>query len=75
MGFRILPYFNQGPVVQSIVSLTNSLIASSLAVIAKVFLNILIFCCKNVGIKATHIFAAKISIYLPYFKIDILTSR
>ena len=24
--------------------------------------------------KATHIFAAKISVYLPYFKIEILTS-
>ena len=34
---------NQGPAVQSIVSLTSSIMTNLLTVVAKVFLNILIF--------------------------------
>ena len=39
----------QGPVVQNIDNLTSSLMTNSLTVIAKVFSNTLIFCCKNVS--------------------------
>ena len=64
-----------GPVVQSIVSLTCSVMTNWLTVVAKVFTNVLMFCCKNVNsfCKATHTFSAKILMYLPYFKIEILT--
>ena len=60
---------NQGPVVQSVVSLTSSLRVISLTVLADSIYNILIFFCwKNVSIfctaKATHIFSAKIWVYL-----------
>ena len=51
---------------------------NSLTVVAKVFSNTVIFCCTYVSnAKATHIFSAKkeISMYLSYFKIEILTSR
>ena len=59
----------QGPVVQSIVSLTSSLMTNSLTVVAKVFSNTLICfaanhvrgCCCT---KATYIFSAKISLSL-----------
>ena len=42
-------------------------------VVAKVLSNILIFLLQKFE-KATHILSAKISIYLPCFKIEILTS-
>ena len=53
---------------------------SSLTVVAKVFSNTLtFFAAKHVSsfckAKATHMLSAKISMYLPYFKIKILTSR
>ena len=52
---------------------------NSLTVVAKLFSNTLIFLLQNVSIfcsaRATHIFSAKISMYLPYFKIEILTSQ
>ena len=65
-----------GPVVQNIVSLTSSLMTSLLTVIA-IFKCINIFPAKMrvAFAKATHIFSAKISMYLPYFKTEILTSR
>ena len=53
----------QGPVVQSIVSLTSLLRVISLTVLADSIYTILIFCWKNVSsfctAKATHIFSAK----------------
>ena len=57
-------YFTQGPVVQSVVSLTNSLRVISLTILADSIHNILIFFAeKNVSsfcnAKATHIFSAK----------------
>ena len=64
---------HQGPVVQSIVSLTNLLMTHSLTVVAKVFSNIDIFARKKC--KSYSHFSAKISMYLPYFKIEILTSH
>ena len=48
---------NQGPVVQSVVSLTSSLRVISLTVLADSIYNILIFFAKNA--KATHIFFSK----------------
>ena len=51
---------DQGPVVQRMVSLTSSLMTNSLTVVTNA--------------KATHIFQQKISMYLQYFKIEILTS-
>ena len=56
----------QGPVVQSVVSLTSSLRVISLTVLVDSIYNILIcFAEKNVSAKATHIFfSKKISAYL-----------
>ena len=56
--------YNQGPVVQSVVSLTSSLRVISLTVLADSIYNILIFFAEqNVSsfcaAKATHIFSAK----------------
>ena len=51
---------NQGPIVQSIINLTTLLMTKSLTVVAEVFSNADIFRCK------THIFSAKIIMYLPY---------
>ena len=69
----------QGQVVRIIDSLTSSLMTNSFTVVAKVFSNTLIFCCKNMSsfcnAKAIHIFPKKKLVYLPYFKIEILTSR
>ena len=59
----------QGPVVQSIIGLKSLLMTNSLTVVAKVFSNTMIFACKSYSN-----FAAKISMYLPYFKIEILMS-
>ena len=58
-----------GPVVQSVVSLTSSLMVISLTILADSIYNILIFFCwKNVSsfctAKAIHIFQQKISAYL-----------
>ena len=50
---------NQGPVVQSIVSLTSSLVVKMLTANAK----------------ATHIFSAKILAYMPYLMIKVLMIR
>ena len=76
-GFTVLHvHVALGPVVQSIVSLTSSLMTSLLTVIA-IFKCINIFPAKMrvAFAKAIHIFSAKISMYLPYFKTEILTSR
>ena len=54
---------NLSPVVESIVSFTSLLMTNSLTVVAKVFSNTLIF------------FQQKTSMYLAYFKIEILTSH
>ena len=60
---------NQGPLVQSIVSLTSSLMTNSLTFVVVVFSNTLIFLMqKNVSSFCNHNFQQKISMYLPYFK-------
>ena len=63
----VVKIINQGPVVQSIVSLMSSLKTNSLTLGAKVFSNTLIFLLQ----KATHILSAKISKYLLYFEIEV----
>ena len=57
IGMRKLHKPDQGPVVQSVVSLTSSLRVISLTVLADSVHNILIFFAGK--IKATHIFSAK----------------
>ena len=49
----------QGPVVQSIISLANSLVVKTLIVLENA--------------KATHIFSAKIVAYMPYLMVKVLT--
>ena len=65
-----------GPVFQSIVNLTSSLMTNSLTVVAKVISNTLIFllqkCCSHFFSKKKK---KKKSMYLPYFRIEIVTSR
>ena len=71
----------EGPVVQSIVSLTSSLRVISLTVLADSIHNILIFFFaeKNVSsfctAKATHIFPANNFSIFAYHSIKILTNR
>ena len=67
----------QGPVVKSFVSLPSSLMTDKLTVIAKVLSNTLMFLLQICAMqKLLTFFSAKISIsYLPYFKIEIFTSR
>ena len=58
----LLFFFNrkvQGPVVQSVVSLTSSLRVILLTVLADSMHNILIFYCGKMTAEATHIFSAK----------------
>ena len=55
---------NQGPVVQSIVSLKNLLITNSLIVVAKIFSNTLIFLLEKMRVvlqckSSLHFFSAK----------------
>ena len=69
-----------GPVVQSIVRLTSSLMTSSLNVLSKVFSNTLIFFADKMRVafalqKLLTFFQQKISMYLQHFKIEILTSH
>ena len=62
----------QGPVVQSIVSLRSLLMTNLLTVVAKVFSNTLIFLLQKMQ-KLLKFFQQKKSMYLPYFKIEILS--
>ena len=66
----------QGLVVQSIVSLTNSLRVISLIVLADSKYNILIFFAEKMcTAKATHIFSAKNISIFAYHSMKILTNR
>ena len=53
---------DQGPVVQSIVSLTSSLVVKMITVLISTISNS----------QATHIFSAKILAYMPYLMIKVL---
>ena len=69
----------QGPVVQSVVSLTSSLRVISLTVLADSIYNILIFfaekMCSFCTAKPTHIFSAKNFSIFEYYSMQILTNR
>ena len=59
----------QGPVVQSVVSLTSSLKVRMSTALVSTISN------SEAFAKATHIFSAKILAYMPYLMIKVLTIR
>ena len=68
----------QGPVVQSIVSLTKSLANDSLSLLVRLKSSVLIFFAEKMWgafAKASHIFSAKNGIVFMYNMFEILTSR
>ena len=69
---------NLGPVVQSIVSLTSSLVVKILTVLVCTISNSPVFLLKkNVCSckRYSHFFSAKILWYMPYLMIKVLTIR
>ena len=78
-ALRVIIYSNiQGPVVQSVVSLTSSLRVISLTVLADSIHNILIFFAEKMSVafaKATHIFSAKNFSIFAYHLMQTLTNR
>ena len=73
------PFFKgfkyQGTVVQSIISLMSLLMTNLLTVVAKVFSNTLYIDIFAAMQKLPTFIQQTVSVYLPYFKIEILTSR
>ena len=72
-----LPKFVQGPVVQSIIRLTSSLVVQMLAVPVSTISNSQVFLLKKMCVafakaKAIHIFSAKILVQMPYLMIKVL---
>ena len=65
---------SQGPVVQSIVGLTSSLVVKMLTVLVLQYQQSY-FRWKNVSSFCKHIFSAKILAYMPYLMIKVLTIR
>ena len=70
--------WHQGPVVQSVVSLTSSLVVKMLTVLVSTISNSQVFFAEKMWVafadaKATHIFSAKILAYMPYLMIKVLT--
>ena len=70
----------QGPVVQSIVSLTSSLVVKMLTALVSTISKLQVFLLKKMWVafanaKATHIFLAKILGYMPYLLIKVWTIR
>ena len=62
----------QGPVVQSFITLTSSLVLKMLSVPVSTISNSQVFLLKkNANAKATHIFSAKILVYMPYLMITL----
>ena len=66
-----------GPVGQSIVNLTSSLVVKMLTVLVSTISNSQVFLLKKIRVafanaKATHIFSAKILAYMPYLMIKVL---
>ena len=66
---------DQGPVVQSIVSLTKSLVNNSLSLLARPKSSMLIFLPKKCTAKAPHIFSAKNGSVFMYNMFEILMSH
>ena len=64
----------QGPVVQRVVSLTSLLMVKMLTVLVSTISNSLVFFAEKMWFaKATHIFSAKILVYMPYLMNKFLT--
>ena len=63
----------QGPVVQSVVSLTSSLVVKMLTVLVSTISNSQVFLLKKKKNVSTHIFSAKILVYMPYLMNKVLT--
>ena len=65
----------QGPVVQSIVSLRSSIVVKMLTILVSTISYSEVFFAKKmpVAAKATHIFSAKILAYISYLIIKVLT--
>ena len=66
-AFTLLILCTLGAVIQSIVSLTSSLVVKMLTVLVSTISN------SQVAEKNTHIFSAKILVYMPYLMIKVLT--
>ena len=71
---------NQGQVVQSVVSLTSLLVVKMLTVLVSTISNSQVFLLEKCEYllqhaKATHIFSAKIFVYMPYLMMKVLTIR
>ena len=68
---------SSGPVVQSIVSVTSSLVVKMLTALVSTISYSQVFFAENVSsfCKAFHIFSTKILAYLPYLMIKVLTIR
>ena len=67
-----------GPVFQSIVSLTSSLVVKMLTVLVSTISNSYLFLLKKMWVafanaKATHIFSAKILVYMSCLMMKVLT--
>ena len=70
----------EGPVVQSIVSLTSLLVVKMLTVLVSIISNSQVFLLKKMLVafanaKATHIFSAKILAYMAYLMVKVLMIR
>ena len=72
-------FTSQGPVVQSIVSLTSSLVVKMLTALVSTISNSQVYLLINVSsfckCKSYSNFSAKILAYMPYFMIKVLTIR
>ena len=67
-------YIYLGPVIQSIISLTSSLVVKLLTVLESTIPNSEVFLMKkNVSSFCKSIFSAKILAYMPYLMIKVLT--
>ena len=62
---------HQGPVVQSIVSLTSSFVVKMLTVLVSTISDSQVFLLKNVS-SFCSIFSAKMLVYIPYLMIKVL---
>ena len=67
--FILFVYKEQGPVVQSVVSLTSSLVVKMLTVLLSTISNSQLFLLKMQMQKLLTFFSAKILAYIPYLKI------
>ena len=65
---------NHDPAVQSIISLTNSLVAKIITALVSTVSNLQLLFAEKCA-KATHIFSAKILAYMRYLMIKVLTIR